>query len=59
MNPTGTYLAIFIGGNASTKMAAWNALPEAERKICEREGMAAWHAWAQKHHAAIVTMVGH
>jgi len=58
MNPTGTYLAIFLGGKASTKMAAWNALPEAERKSREQEGMAAWHAWAQKHQAAIVAMGG-
>jgi hypothetical protein len=58
MNPTGNYLAIFIGGKDSAKMAAWRALPEAERQKREQEGMAAWHAWAEKHKADIVTMCG-
>ena len=58
MNPTGTYLAVFIGSKTSAKMAEWNALPEAERKSREQKGMAAWHAWAQNHQAAIVTMGG-
>ena len=58
MNPTGTYLAVFLGGRTSAKMTAWLALSEAERKPLEEKGMAAWHAWAQKHQAAIVTMGG-
>ena len=58
MNPTGTYLAVFLGGKTSAKMLEWNALPEAERKAREQNGMAAWHAWAQKHGGAIVAMGG-
>ena len=27
-----TYLAVFVGSKNSAKMAAWNALSEAERK---------------------------
>ncbi|WP_036279613.1 hypothetical protein [Methylocystis sp. ATCC 49242] len=58
MNPTGTYLAIFLGGKESAKMGAWMALPEADRHKREQEGIAAWHAWAEKHKADIVTMGG-
>ena len=53
-----TYLAVFLGSKNSTKFAAWNALSEAERKAKEKEGMAAWKAWVEKHQAAIVTMGG-
>jgi hypothetical protein len=58
MNPTGTYLAIFLGDKTGAKMAAWQALPEAERRAKEREGVAAWHAWAAKHAGVIVVMGG-
>lgn len=50
---TNTYLAVFLGSKTSAKMAAWNALPEAERKAKEREGMAGWKAWMEKHQAAL------
>ena len=58
MNPTGAYLAIFLGGMENAKMAAWKALPEGDRRKLEQEGMAAWHAWAERHKADIVTMGG-
>jgi hypothetical protein len=58
MTAINTFLAIFVGSKTSPKMAAWNALPEAERRAKEQRGMAAWKAWAEKHHAAIVTMGG-
>ena len=58
MSTTDTYLAVFLGGKTSAKMAAWNALPEAERNAKQQQGMAAWKAWAEKHHAAIVQMGG-
>ena len=32
---TDTYLAVFLGSKTSPKMAAWNALSEAERKAKE------------------------
>jgi hypothetical protein len=50
------YLAIFLG-NAS-RMDAWRAMPEAERKAKEGKGMAEWKAWVDKHGSAIVTMGG-
>ena len=53
-----TYLAVFLGSKTSPKMAAWNALSETERKTKEREGIAAWKAWVEKHHGAILEMGG-
>lgn len=55
---TNTYLAVFLGSKNSPKWAAWNALPEGERRKKEQEGMAAWKGWVEKHHAALVTMGG-
>ena len=55
---TGTYLAVFVGSRNSSKMAAWNALSEQDRKAREREGMAAWKAWVEKHQASIAEMGG-
>jgi hypothetical protein len=58
MGANNTYLAVFRGSKTSPQMSAWNALPEAERRAKEREGMAAWKAWVEKHHAAIAGMGG-
>ena len=44
MSANNTYLAVFLGSKTSPKMMAWNALPEAERRAKEREGIAAWKA---------------
>ena len=54
MSTNNTYLAVFLGNKTSPRRAAWDALPEGDRRAKEREGMAAWKAWAEKHHAAIV-----
>lgn len=48
-----TFLAVFLGSKTSPRMKAWMALPEEERRAREQEGMAAWKAWMEKHHAAI------
>lgn len=53
-----TFLAVFLGSKNNPKMAAWNALPEAERAGKMQEGIAAWKAWVEKHQAAIVGMGG-
>ena len=58
MSSNDTFLAVFLGIKSSSKMAAWNALPETERKAKMQEGIAAWKAWAEKHQAAIVGMGG-
>jgi hypothetical protein len=49
MTSTNTYLAVFTGSMTSPRFAAWMAMPEAERKAKEQEGIAAWSAWMQKH----------
>ena len=53
-----TYLAVFVGSKTSANMAAWNALSETERKTKEKEGIAAWKAWVEKHQAALAEMGG-
>src|SRR6516162_7066579 len=58
MSTNDTYLAVFLGSKTSPKMKTWNSLPEAERRAKEREGMAAWKAWVEKHQGAIVAMGG-
>ena len=58
MNTTGTYLAVFLGSKTGQRRAAWDALPESERRAKEQEGMMAWKAWVEKHHGAIVAMGG-
>ena len=58
MSTNDTFLAVFLGSKTSANMAAWNALPEAERRAREQRGMAAWKAWVEKHQAALVAMGG-
>ena len=53
-----TYLAVFLGSKTSPKMAVWNALPPSDRQKKEHEGIAAWKAWVEKHHGAILEMGG-
>jgi hypothetical protein len=53
-----TYLAVFVGSKTSAKMAAWMALSETERKAKEKEGIAAWKAWVEKHQKALAEMGG-
>ncbi|WP_424363722.1 hypothetical protein [Methylocystis parvus] len=58
MTTNNAFLAIFIGSKTSPKMAAWNALSEAERQKKTQEGITAWKGWVDKHQAAIVVMGG-
>src|SRR5579872_6364380 len=58
MSTNDTYLAVFLGSKTSPRMKAWLALPEAERRAKEQDGMAAWKAWVEKHHAAVSVMGG-
>jgi len=58
MSTNDTFLAVFLGSKTSPRMIAWNALPESERQAKQKEGIAAWKAWAEKHHAVIVGMGG-
>jgi hypothetical protein len=54
MSTDNTFLAVFLGSKASPRMRAWTALPEAQRRAKEQEGMTAWKSWMEKHHAAVV-----
>ena len=58
MSTNETYLAVFLGSKTSPRMAAWNALPEEERRAKMQEGIAAWKVWVDKHQSAIVGMGG-
>jgi hypothetical protein len=58
MSTSNTYLAVFLGSKTSSRRAAWDALPEGERRIKEREGIAAWRAWVEKNQNAVVFMGG-
>ena len=58
MSTNNTYLAVFLGSKTSPRRVAWDALPELDRRAKEKEGMAAWKAWVEKHRAAIVRMGG-
>src|SRR5262249_6556347 len=58
MSANNTFLAVFLGSKTNPRMTAWNALPEAERLTKQKEGIAAWKAWAEKHQSAIVGMGG-
>jgi hypothetical protein len=58
MTTNDTYLAVFLGSKTSPRMKAWMALPEAERRAKEQEGMSAWKAWVEKHRAAVSAMGG-
>jgi hypothetical protein len=55
---TNTYLAVFLGSKTSPRRGEWDALPEADRRAKERQGMTGWHAWVEKHQAVIVDMGG-
>ena len=54
MSTNNTFLAVFLGSKTSARAKAWMALPEAERRAKEQQGMAAWQSWMQTHHAAVV-----
>ena len=58
MSTNNTFLAVFLGSKTSPKMAAWNALSDTERRAKEQQGIAAWKAWVEKHHAALVEIGG-
>ncbi|MGH7087732.1 MAG: YciI family protein [Stellaceae bacterium] len=54
MSTNDTFLAVFLGSKTSPRMKAWMALPEAERRSKEQDGMAAWKSWMEQHQAAVV-----
>ncbi len=58
MSTKSTYLAVFCGSKKSPQREAWDRLAEADRRTREREGVAAWKAWVERHRDDIVAMGG-
>ena len=58
MSTNDTFLAVFLGIRTNPRMKAWMDLPEADRRAKEKDGIAAWKAWVEKHQASIVGMGG-
>ena len=58
MSANDAYLAVFLGRKTNPRMQAWMALPEAERRAREQEGVAAWKAWMEKHQSAVSSVGG-
>jgi len=58
MSTNDTFLAIFLASKTSPRMKAWNSLSKEARLTKMQEGITAWKAWTDKHHAAIVGMGG-
>ena len=58
MSTNNTFLAVFLGNKSNPRFQAWMALPEAERRAKEQEGIAAWKGWMQKHQAAVLEVGG-
>ena len=58
MTTNNTFLAVFSGSKTSARRAAWDALSESDRRARQREGIAAWKAWVDRHQNAIVAIGG-
>jgi len=50
------FLAVYTGSAAA--QSRWESLPEAERLARQTEGIAAWKAWGQQHHASVAETGG-
>jgi hypothetical protein len=48
------FMAVFTGTTAARERSGWDTLSDADRKKREQDGLKAWYAWNEKHHAAIV-----
>ncbi len=52
------FMAVYTGNTAAHERSGWDQASEAERKARIENGMKAWHAWSEKHRAAIVQSGG-
>ena len=48
------FLAVYTGSTAARERSGFDQLSDADRKKLEKDGIAAWMAWGEKHKAAIV-----
>lgn len=51
-----TFLAVYVGTPAS--MSKWEHLSDAEKSERQKQGIAAWHAWVDKHKDVVTEMGG-
>jgi hypothetical protein len=58
MTTNNTFLAVFCGSKNNARRAAWDALSESDRRARQKEGIAAWKAWVERHQNAIVAIGG-
>ena len=58
MSTPNQFLAVFLGSKTGARWKAWEALSEADRKVKEQEGIAAWYTWVETHKASISAMGG-
>ena len=58
MSDRQVFLAVFLGSKDSPRMKAWLAMTDQERHAREREGIAAWKAWVERHQASILEIGG-
>jgi hypothetical protein len=54
MSAIDTYLAVFLGSKTSARRKAWDALSDEQRSAKQKEGIAVWRAWVEKHRDEIV-----
>ena len=47
------FLAVYTASTAARERSGWDKLSDADRAKREKEGIAAWMAWGEKHKAAI------
>ena len=47
------FLAVFLGGPSSPRMALWAKMSDAEGNQKQREGVAAWQAWFKSNETSI------
>ena len=52
------FLGVYLGAMHDENFKKWMAMPEAERKQKEGEGMAAWGKWMQDHAHAVLDAGG-
>jgi hypothetical protein len=50
------FLAVFLGTPQARAESGWDQLGDATRAAREREGMAAWKTWIEKHSKSITVM---
>ena len=48
------FLAVYTASTSARERSGWEQLSDADRKMREKDGIAAWMAWGEKYKAAII-----